>query len=424
MSHHPPNDAIPASHDSSPLFADSAHRTFFRLICAGQVGLMAVTWPLWFGGSDVPTISLLPDFGLPLLVDSLLSGLLIAGCLTLVCCQTISPARMKLLTVGLLILAAVLAGLSTARLQPWHWLLMLLLLPLSLCHGRSLLGVHRVAVASIYLFAALSRFDPQLPADGGMSSSILRALLGMIDLEHVLRDPGTSRLLIVAQSGVELLAGVCLLVPRCRRGGVLLAVMIHTSLLVALGPWALGHSWGVLLWNAVLLCSVPLLFLTTKQTRAATDGGLWTGRVVCLTGLLLLIPASALTGGADNWLGWQVYSPRPDRVWLSVAESQRKQLPLSLQPFVGEPQPLSDRCTVRLDRWVNAHTGAPLYPEDRYQLSLVAALTSTLDDGAFQIGISTPQSPRWWQRRERRLTSRSELEQALAEFWLTPAIRH
>lgn len=392
---------------------------------------MAVTWRLWFGGSDVPIISLLPASGLPSAVDSLLSGLLLIGCGVLACSRRISETRLRKLSVGVLVTAAVLAGLSTARLQPWHWLLMLLLLPAAVCRGRSLLCVHRVTVATIYLFAALSRFDPQWPADGGMSSSVLRTLLGMIDLEHLLRDPGTSRLLIAVQNCVEFVTGVCLLVPRWRRGGVALAILIHACLLVALGPWALGHSWGVLLWNVVLLCVVPLLFHNGQQPaipqaaipQAAPGGSRRYTQAVWLTGIVLLIPASALLGMADNWLGWQVYSPRTDRLWLRVAASEQERLPASLRPFVSPPQPLSDVCTVRLDRWVNAQTGAPLYPEDRYQLSLATAIVRTLDDGTFLISISTPQTPRWWQRRERQLDSHSELQQALAEFWLTPAIR-
>ena len=432
----------PAIHGEHNVFAEPWHRRAFVLLCLAEVALILATWPVWLGASPVRWISVLPPLlaDCPRWVDLVLTIVLMVGCGRLASAGEQPQLLWKLIVV---VIAAVMPLLNVARFQPWHWLFLLLMVQLLLFRGAALRRWNQLTLASLYVFAAMSRFDPAFPADAGMPTTLLRTLLQLGGLQDVLRDPHTARLLVGGLNGMELLVGVCLLIPRWHRVGVVLAVLVHAALLTALGPWGLGHSWGVLIWNVLLLLAVPMLFHRPRratpvdQSAAAVDGqpsdergadgqplgwrrSNW--RQALSAVLILVVPASALLGLADNWLGWQVYSPRTDRVWLRVSRAAVKQLPRSVQPFVGNPPPLSDLYPVRIDRWVNAVTGAPIYPEDRYQLRLVRDVIRDLDDGTFEIGISTARSPAWWHRQERTVKTHRDLSRAIDGFWV-PSVR-
>ncbi len=66
--------------------------------------------------------------------------------------------------------------------------------------------------------------------------------------------------------------------------------------------------------------------------------------------------------------------------------------------------------SVRIDRWVLAQTDAPLYPEDRYQLALILALTQRLPEDHIQVVIDEPGGWDYWNREFRTIKGRESLE--------------
>ena len=406
----------------------SSSSFLIALTAVAQMILMAVTWPLWFSQSEYPMLGIVPLANqLPLWFHQLLSALLMTGCLAIAVLQlrmiqqdksndkptgiALRAAFISRWLVGLLLFSAVsLVLLDQHRLQPWHWLTFLILTEWTLLNQSDFLKTVRITLATVYIFASLSRFGPDVAA--GMSGQVLKVILKTIELEWI--QPGDQRFkqLAILMNSAELLIGVTLLFHRIRRAAVVGAVLLHLTLLICLSPLGLNHHAGVLVWNAFLMIIVPVAFWHRNshsfQTPAAeTSTGLPSQRVSrtakFLIAAVLFIPASALFAVADNWLGWQVYSPRPEILKVTVDERAIRFLPGSLKPFVQPPQPLQTDCVLRLDLWSLHCKSVPVYPEDRLQIAtakfvVAYAVTQGASPTDFKAEIRSPSRFCWWKR--------------------------
>jgi hypothetical protein len=229
--------------------------------------------------------------------------------------------------------------------------------------------------------------------------------------------------------GAEVAVGMLLLVPRTRRFGVVFAVLLHALLIVVLGPFGLNHHLAVLLWNLTLMVLVPVtsgwrIRKSLANEREAPLAAKGTQRGLFRTAwpavaMVWMLPLSGLFGVFDNWPSWQVYSPRPERWLLSIHTEDTARIPRQYQPWLRKGELFSDWQPLALDDWSLDATRAPLYPEDRFQLAVIRfVLDQCPADLRFQVQISEPMPIMWWQRRERLLTSRSELNIEAARFLL------
>ena len=166
-------------------------------------------------------------------------------------------------------------------------------------------------LACIYIFAAASRFGPEI--DAGISRQIVVALLEMAGLRAAAADPLTVSWLCVAATTAEFVTGVLLLAARVQRSAMVAAVVMHVTLMAALGPGGLNQQATVLIWNGFLAALVILLYSHRVELQPATRLS-----VTAATALCFMWPALALLGVTDNWTGWQLYSPRPEVLQLQI----------------------------------------------------------------------------------------------------------
>ena len=403
----------------------SSASTFITLTVVAQVVLMVATWSLWFCETDYPQIALLTSaVNLPIWLDQVLSIALIAGCAALVVVHFKSIAVsskddsskfLKTASSGccclILSCSGALVVLDQHRLQPWHWLTMLLLAEYIFLNGNHFRKVAKVTLATIYIFAAASRFGPDVAA--GMSGNVLKVVLQTLNLPEIRPTESKFFLLATIMNSIEFLIGFALLIQRTRRAAVIAAVLLHLTLVTCLSPWGLNHHAGVLVWNLFLMLAIPALFLsrdhqiataandTPKSAARSFQANQFVARL--LMAIVVLIPASGLFGFADNWIAWQVYSPRPEVLKLSVDESQIQFLPASLQPFVQPPQPLRSDCPIRLDRWSLHCKQVPIYPEDRFQIATAKQIVRQAQKqgasrAAFKAQLTFPSQFPWWKR--------------------------
>lgn len=355
-----------------------AGNRFLSLLLLAEVVLVATTLPLWTSIDRFPAVPLLTFCSdVPVIVDQ---------CLTAVLCfaaaigavgiwRATFPSRAALGTA--VVAGGLLVLLNQHRLQPWHWLFMLICLQQLMASVEGRIWLFRLTIASMYVFAAASRCVPEIAT--GMSRQVLTVSMNAVGLDGLLDNNSFVRACCVGMTVVELLAGVALLIPRWRKFGVIAAVSIHTVLILALSPLGLNHHPGVVVWNTFLLVSVPILFVPDldgkpwirEQFRSRAD------RI--LAAFVVLFPISCWFGIADNWLSWHVYSPRPEVVRIYVREDAVSELPADISPFVEAPLLLSEWCPVRIDRWCLATQSVPLYPEDRFQLAIALQLIESVN---------------------------------------------
>ena len=412
--------------------------------------LIGSTWPLWSGQSDFPAVPLfqwIPVSAQDTVVAwIMLSGFLLLTMLygvslvcqrrygvSLVCqrrygvslvCQRLygdSPGRQRLnrastvIRVATLVLATGLVIVNQHRLQPWHWLFGLSLLSTVLLAAPHSLQVIRVIVATVYIFSALSRVSADIGS--GMTGQIAATIFRLVQLPRAAENPDLIFSTAALFAVVEFAIGCGLLWPRFRNVCVVLAVMLHITLITALSPVGLGHHSGVLIWNLMFIFLVPVVFrrMLPSDPSHRVDAAMDTDEQISrhasderhrkstmarfLCGMAFVVPASGLFGIADNWISWQLYSPRPEVFGLFVRQNSVTDLPDSLQRFVSQPDPIEDLCMVRLDRWCLAETGSPMYPEDRFQLAIIQRVTQNIKDRAdIRVTIDAPNSIQWWKR--------------------------
>lgn len=420
----------------------SVEKQFLLLALIFQVALISATWPLWAGVASFPAVPLVSWLtSVPFLVDRCLLTLLLASITMAIFClcqregipqndrsmppieglsnqQSTANERVLLWCLSASLVASLALGfLNQHRLQAWHWLFVLIVAQRLLIGGADRRWTFQITMAVIYVFAALSRLSP-LVAEG-MSRELVVFVFRKLSLEHLLRSESIVFGACVAMSVFEMVVGLLLLCRPARQAGIAASMTLHLSLLMLLGPIGLDHQAGVLTWNLFFLCAVPVLFrksvdsdlpVSVEQTNESRRS-FWIRLTVASA--LIGFPVSGYFGFADNWLSWQLYSPRPEVVYVHVHQDHADRLPAAAQRFLQPPKPLDEWCLLRIDRWSLAATGAPVYPEDRFQLGVAEYLQNQVEANAIRVGLEEPDIPRWWHRHSTELSGADGLSRRL-----------
>lgn len=376
-----------------------------RILAAFEIALIAATLPLWTGRHSFPVIPLIAGISLPQIVEHCFVGSLLVACaLIVVRCRN---GQWETVICGAALTAAIVVFiLNEQRLQAWHWLF-ILGLSTSFFRPDNRVKLLRSVLASVYVCSAISRFGPT--AHHGMSAAIVDQLLQTMQVNPEIANEQIRNVLCHALNVGEFAVGMLLILPGCCRFGILSAMVLHSTLLLALGPLGLHHHFGVLIWNICLLCLIPVVFAGLRTELKTTPPGSDRGYRIAST-VVWLFPLSGLLGIADNWPAWQLYSTRPESWTLQIREQDLSKLPRSLQPQVSSPSLFDDMIFVKLDRWSLAETKSPMYPQSRFQREVIRQVLSTFSDAdEFRIQISEPERLRWWRRTNRTLTTLEEL---------------
>ncbi|MEM8734354.1 MAG: MauE/DoxX family redox-associated membrane protein, partial [Planctomycetota bacterium] len=238
------------------------------------IGSTAGLWfPAWLG-VDFPAASLLDSLQhVSLSVDCWLSVVLLAGWLLIAITSCISFRSHSLpihklnsaASLAVLVAGVTLVLLNQHRLQPWHYQSLLFLLVLRSVEATRQRQLLQWLTISIYLYSALSKFDFQFAHTVGQD--LMKATWQLLPgFDEVAPAWG----LVWSIPIVELIVAVLLAFTRTRLAGAVLACLLHLVLILVLGPWGLGHSLGVLLWNAHFIGVTLLLFVVPEITRNGT----------------------------------------------------------------------------------------------------------------------------------------------------------
>ena len=379
-----------------------------------------MTWPLWLKAGGFPKIALVSFASdTPVWIES-------AVLLVLFCSLSTLPFRphQNLVSSSAFVCAAVaLIVIDQHRLQPWLWQMIILQLFVISVPKRLLVTYARLLLISIYVFSAISKFDYQfLHTIGQQFSDVTLSNFGVeYSKWDVEARAWTASLFPVA----EFIVGLGLLFQQTRKVSTWAAILLHVVLIAILGPWGLGHQAGVLVWNALFIVLVAILFL--RQDSGHDTAGdppaneneevspRWSTRMA--TGLILL-PLLEPFGLLDHWPAWQLYAPRNSRAEMSVLTSAVPKLPAELRPYAqSEANSIWQR--VDLQRWTVDARKVPIYPQDRFQLGVAAHIATKSDlAGAVRVVQQGPSS-RWdGKRKEQTFRGTEEIIEAAKRFRL------
>jgi hypothetical protein len=370
-----------------------------RLLAIGVLALVGVTWKLWTPQTVFPQVPLVRfACNCPGWCDWIFLALLIASATTLLLVgRSGLPSRVA--SAGIAISLSGFFILDQHRLQPWAWQFCLLSALLSLADDTTVRRGWIWLTVSIYFWSAVSKFDYNFFHDQGpiLVEGIKHALGIRQTLNRWTESFDVWSAFILALG--ELFVAILLSLRRTRRFGVWLAVLMHGTLLIALGPLGLKHSWGVLIWNLFFAGQTWLLFRVVSTKRRDDNAGsrapqrlglISRSRNSVASGLILgavLWPILEPFDGCDHWLAWAVYSARAGQLEILITSDEP---PLSGPVDYDQVLRTIDGVSGVYYRpnvagWSLRDLGVPIYPQLRFQVAVGKDLKRRFQLEAMQV---------------------------------------
>lgn len=394
------------------------------VLAIGGLALLAVTWRLWTPQNVFPRV---PAFEIVTswpgqAADALNWIALGVATLALLYLAIGRIGRLsKAAAISVAVSWLVLIVIDQHRLQPWAVHIGLGLLLVQFAQPSRRMNYLRWFTVSIYIYSALGKFDAQFLHTVGQD--FVGTFFAQIGRDIRVLSPGARLWLAAALPAGELLVGIGLAFRSTRAVAAGAAIVMHVALLAVLGPWGLHHAWGVLVWNMLFIATDVWLFLWPDASASASNdppagSSVRFGWVEALLAVALVAPLGERLGVVDHWLGWALYAPHSSRVRVEIAAGAVPRLPAVVQPFIdsdNEAEPIWRE--VRIDRWSLATLGAPVYPQQRFQLGVARALAERVGQRDIRVHLLST-ADRWTGRRKAEtLDGRRELDAAANRFW-------
>lgn len=422
--------------DSLPDDKHAVQRDVFPRIWSGMLlFLLAGTWPLWLAArGDYPSIPLFPSLWSVGPVGIVLPWL--ALILLLASLVTVFSGKAGRWSHGIWWLVTFCLGTlmlaDQHRLQPWAYQSLLYAALFASMPPHSRRPWLMAITISIYFYSSIGKLDYQFLHTVG--KEFLETALALVGgVPEPLRSHTTK--LVALMPLMECAIAVLLCIPATRLVGGCAAIAMHMTLFGLLGPWAMDHSWGVLLWNVLLAIQAWWLFVRQTESNQSGAGlseksspsgaGTATHRVqmICKAFVVvtLLLPLTERYGIWDHWTSWALYSPHSSRVDVQVQRSVVDTLPSSLQAVAITDENDTGWQSLALERWSLDERYVPIYPQGRYQLALAVKIAEEYSLGRAIRARIRSVSDRWdGTREETFVLGAKEISRAQDNYWLLP----
>ncbi len=284
------------------------------------------------------------------------------------------------------------------RFQTWIYQYAVTGICLAALPGESGLRFARYWFVALYAHSALSKLD--LSFCDELGPVFLKTALGWFGLDPWSWPAAARTLAVLAMPVGELLLAAALAWPGTRRIGRFGAVVLHSLLIGILGPFGLGHSTIVLIWNAAMAAEVWIAFVAFRvedEPIPRTQPLASLVRIVFWAGVLL--PLGERGGWFDAWPSHALYASHVERVNVFVHESEREAWPAPLRRHVLTVDESPWRL-VDLTGWSREVRGTPVYPQNRAGLGLAEALAARYGTRLVRV-VVLGAADRWTGRRRR-----------------------
>jgi len=350
-------------------------------VAVAFLGGILISPKLWFGlGRTFPRVPLVN--GTPAFLahaDIPLSVLLLAALVISIFCKR---SRYAIAVVGF---ALLLILLDQNRLQPWVYqysIMLALLACLEPLDGKrenaaSALLANQLVVALLYFWSGAQKLN------WTFGHEVLPGLLEQARIHPPVVLLSALPKIAPAAAAIEMLIGIGLIARRTRPVAVVLAVALHSVVLILL-VLAGGNS-VVWPWNVAMMAMVVLLFW--KSDRSLVKREFWKSRpshpehylpkaVVLVCGLA---PALSFVGWWDIYLSGALYSGNAPIAVVHLSDQVRNQIP----PVAQQQMFTTSRGELMLPlyEWSMAELRVPPYPEARVYRQIGRQICSATGGG-------------------------------------------
>ena len=321
-----------------------------------------LSWKLWFPvDREFPMMSALSwfDFSVGIVGDGfLLFTLLIA--LIFIAIDKHRTFAISI-TLGCLV---ILVLEDITRFQPWVYTQGAILFLISFNNRKrekAILSGVMFIVASVYVWSGIQKFNliffretfPWLLSAFGIDIRI--------DSKHAY---DILNYLVAVIPLIEVSIGLFLLFTRTRKIGIITGLLMHSFIILSLGPS--GHNWNIIIWSWNLCLMLFLVLYYSSRMNINITEGIKSFRInyIVLT-LFGLMPTLNFIGYWDDYLSGVLYSGSNDRV-------------VFYMDTIDEPELTKSRKTVTINNegcstykinfigWSIYDLRVPFYPANRY----------------------------------------------------------
>jgi hypothetical protein len=388
---------------AGPAAAETRLARLRVVLAVATLAMLGLSWPLWVENGAFPRVPFIPRLPEVPAAASWLLYLVLLGAIA-ASARAGGRAWRDGLGVSFVLLVGLVLG-DQHRFQPWVYQYLMLALIVATLPPETALRYARWWFAALYLHSGLSKLDVSFCHEMGavFLATALRSL-GIVPHDW----PAAWRTAaVLAMPAWEIAVAAALVVPRTRRLGLAGALILHGALLGILGPWGLGHSTIVLVWNAAMMIEAALLF-GPRDTASAADPV--PARSVRLVGRVaqavfwaaVVLPLGERWGVFDAWPAHALYASHVERTVVYVHEDGLDALPTAARRHVG-PGDFGPWRRLDLTGWSRAVRGVPVYPQGRACNGLAEAL-------AARYGGRLPVRVIHWGRADRWTGQRSRVE--------------
>jgi hypothetical protein len=359
------------------------------VLCASTLVMMAASWPLWLDSGDFPRVPFLAGLGegpawvTAVLFAGAVSGLVV-GMVAPVGRFRVATERRGWLALGIpreagriffdgrggvslaVVMILLLVLKDQGRFQPWVYQFLVVGLAVATLPDRRALRMARLYAVGLYAYSGLSKLDASFVAELG--PVFLDAGLGLVGQSSAGLAPRLRTLAILAMPAAEVAVAGALAFGSTRGVGLVGAVGLHAALIAILGPWSLGQSPNVLIWNGALLVEAILLFggsSETDDTPAGRPGWVAMGVVVAS----LVLPLGERFGLCDAWPAHALYASHAERSQITIHEDDLERVPEPIRRHFA-PAGAGLYHGLDLTGWSREVRGVPPYPSHRYAIGV------------------------------------------------------
>jgi len=365
-----------------PPKSDLRWNRFRRMAALFVLILLGGTWRLWTPQTVFPQV---PLFGWAANAPGWLDWGLLLAMVAMAGVALLAPPERKSWRIAWASVAVCL-GLTILidqhRFQPWAYLFILQGILFATCGARTGIGLLRLLVIGVYFYSALSKLDwLYLHSFGPWMARTFLEQLGL-NAAGWSDDALASWVWILPAFEGVIAVGLCFAVTRKLAVGG--AILMHALLLLILGPFGAEHKAGVLIWNSYFIVQAWLLFgpIGVGSGEAEKEMPEQTGweQTYQAQAARWVIYAATLAplveplGFWDHWPSWSLYAPRTSRVTVMIQRLAVDRLPDSIKKHLVESKDGSPYRELQIGRWSLDAVGAPIYPQDRFQLGVAEGL--------------------------------------------------
>ncbi|MDR3639214.1 MAG: hypothetical protein P4L84_35765 [Isosphaeraceae bacterium] len=352
-------------------------RRFRALLGCATFVMLGLSWPLWTAPEEafprVPFLRLAAWAGEPAAVAWIVYAVLLAA----VAAAALARRGWKWAAGGSAVLLAALVVQDQHRFQPWVYQFLVLDVVLLAFRPERALRYARWWFGGLYFHSALSKLDVSFTRE--MGAVFLASLTRPFGADPALWPDRWRDAAILAMPAAEGVVAVLLVLPRTRRVGLAGALVLHALLIAILGPWGLGHSTIVLVWNAAMMGELCVLFGPDLAPRGKCVAGARDGWCASAVRILfwctLVAPFGERWGLLDAWPAHALYASHVERTAVFLFEDELATYPAAVRRYlVGEGEGPWRR--LDLTAWSRAVRGTPVYPSARACNGLAEALAA------------------------------------------------